>query len=60
MIYSFFRVQFLQVLHYAAAMESLALSLLPVFATALDLDENFFEAFSIFFGGGRKEETAER
>ena len=24
-------------------MESLALSLLPVFATALDLDENFFE-----------------
>ena len=43
MIYSFFRVQFLQVLRYAAAMESLALSLLPVFATALDLDENFFE-----------------
>ena len=30
-------------LRYAAAMESLALSLLPVFATALDLDENFFE-----------------
>ena len=28
---------------YAAAMESLALSLLPVFATALDLDEKFFE-----------------
>ena len=34
----------LQVLRYAAAMESLALSLLPVFATALDLDKNFFEA----------------
>ena len=33
----------MQVLRYAAAMESLALSLLPVFATALDLDENFFE-----------------
>jgi len=32
-----------QVLRYAAAMESLALSLLPVFATALDLEENFFE-----------------
>ena len=30
-------------LRYAAAMESLALSLLPVFATALDLEENFFE-----------------
>ena len=33
----------MQVLRYAAAMESLALSLLPVFATALDLEENFFE-----------------
>jgi len=32
-----------QVVRYAAAMESLALSLLPVFATALDLDEKFFE-----------------
>jgi len=32
-----------QVVRYATAMESLALSLLPVFATALDLDENFFE-----------------
>jgi len=32
-----------QVLRYASAMESLALSLLPVFATALDLEENFFE-----------------
>ena len=31
-------------LRYAAAMESLALSLLPVFAKALNLDENFFEA----------------
>ena len=30
-------------LRYAAAMESLALSLLPVFAKALNLDENFFE-----------------
>ena len=39
------RIRFrLQVLRYAAAMESLALSLLPVFATALDLDKNFFEA----------------
>ena len=34
----------LQVLRYAASMESLALSLLPVFARALDLDENFFDA----------------
>jgi len=32
-----------QVVRYASAMESLALSLLPVFATALDLDKNFFE-----------------
>merc|ERR1711971_288154 len=32
-----------QVHRYASAMESLALSLLPVFATALDLNKNFFE-----------------